>query len=172
MLHSDSSQLVKIYLDDHWAGAGAGLNLARRMMRNNQGTAWIDDLSWVAAQIEADHRVLADIRKRLGVEGGGVKRRLAVLGERVARLKPNGRIIGYSPLSRVLEAEALISGVVAKRNLWAGLHQGLVGVEFPGVDFESLQERADEQLELLRSIHREAVSLAFGADAHRRVVSS
>jgi len=81
MFISDSSELVHIYLDDHWAGAGAGLNLAERMMRNNRGTAWFDDLSWLVTQIEDDHRVLADIRKRLGVEGGGVKRRLAVLGE-------------------------------------------------------------------------------------------
>lgn len=171
MFNSDSSELVHIYLDDHWAGAGAGLNLAERMMRNNRGTAWFDVLSRLVTEIRSDDRVLADIRERLGVEGGGVKRRLAVLGERMARLKPNGRIITYSPLSRVLEAEALISGVVAKRNLWVALHHGLVGVEFPGVDFESLQERADEQLELLRSIHRDAVSLAFGADTHKRVVS-
>ena len=41
----------------------------------------------------------------------------ALLGERLARLKPNGKVFRYSPLSRVLELEGLIMGVTGKLQL-------------------------------------------------------
>ena len=50
-----------------------------------------------------------------------VKRTLAFLSERAARLKTNGRLFTYSPLSRVVELETLALGILGKLALWEGL---------------------------------------------------
>lgn len=160
----DPLQLLHIYLDDHWAGAAAGLSLARRMLRNNRRSPSADDLTWLVAQIEADLHTLVQVRRRLGADGGGVKRALAMVAERVARLKPNGRLLTYSPLSRVLEAEAMISAVAGKHRLWVALRYIQPRTELADFDFEALERRAEEQLELLRSFHRKAADMAFSGD--------
>lgn len=156
-------RLVEIYLDDHWAGAAAGIAVARRLAANNSNTQWGARLSDLVDQIEEDDETLARIRSSLGVDGGKAKRVLALAGERLARLKLNGRLISYSPLSRLLECEGIEAGVSAKRRLWSAL---LVGMgDFPELseyDFERLMQRADDQLDLLRQFHSHAASIVFG----------
>lgn len=153
-------KLLEIYLDDHWAGAAAGRALAHRLYANNRNTEWNDRLLDLANQIDQDHEVLGEIRDALGFEGGKAKRYLAVAGERLGRLKPNGRIVTYSPLSRLLECEALEAGVSAKRGLWAALSEAS-SAELDGYDFGALISRADRQVELLRSFHSAAAAKAF-----------
>lgn len=155
-------RLLEIYLDDHWAGAGAGENLASRLAANNARTRWAQALDDVARAVEEDDRTLQEIRERLGVNGGTAKRTIAQIGERLSRLKLNGRLIRYSPLSRLIEAEALIAGVSAKRLLWTAL--AIVATADPvlaGYDFAGLEQRADGQLTVLRKFHKEAAELAL-----------
>lgn len=161
---ADGARLLATYLDDHWAASAGGLRLARRSLRSNRNTRWSWRLEWLAREIETDERTLALVRQELGADGGSVKRTAAVVGEVLGRFKPNGRLFAYSPLSRVLELEALIAGVSAKRSLWVSLHEAEFDTpgSLAGVDFGALTGRADEQLELLTSMHREAASVAFG----------
>lgn len=152
-----AADYMQIYLNDHWAGAGAGVAVARRLARHNRNTAWGDRLSTLARDVEEDEHTLAAIRDAMGVSGGGFKRLLALIGERLSALKPNGGSFGYSPLSRVLESEMMLAGVSAKHRLWVSL----LGCcrEDPrlgGFDVERLEKRAEEQLELLRDFHRDA----------------
>ena len=159
--------LLEIYLDDHWAAAGGGAALARRVARNNAGTVWAARLESLAADIDADERVLTLLRSELGLEGGQWKRRLVVSAEIVGRLKPNGRIISYSPLSRVLEMESLIAGVTAKRCLWVALSRTFgASAAASSVDFAEMERRAGEQAKVLDELHQEAVAAAF-ADPRR-----
>lgn len=164
-------ELLGVYLDDHWAGAGAGTALARSLRSHNEGTPWVDELRRLADDIEADERELARLRSALDVTGGGVKRAIARVGERVRLLKPNGALVGHSPLSRVVELEALMSGVAGKRQLWSSLEAILDDGEktVAGVDVARLRERADEQLDRLRQIHADAARIAFAAAAPGRV---
>jgi len=157
-------RLLDIYLDDHWAGAAAGSALARRLADENADSPWALDLAWIADQIRNDQQTLAEIRRRLHCKGGGLKKAAALIGERVARLKPNGRLVRYSPLSRVLEVEALISGISAKLRLWRALQafdesDGLLD----DCDLEELVFGAEAQLDLLSSIHEAVSKEAFGA---------
>jgi hypothetical protein len=153
-------KLMEIYLDDHWAGAAAGRALAQRLYANNRKTEWGDRLLDLVNQIDQDHQILGEIRDALGFDGGKAKRYLAVAGERLGRLKPNGRVITYSPLSRLLECEALEAGVSAKRGLWGALSEAS-SAELDGYDFGGLISRADAQIELLRSFHSAAAAKAF-----------
>lgn len=156
------SKLLAIYLDDHWAGAGAGHRLARRILRNNRKTEWVDQLSWLSDQVESDERTLLELRRRLAVDSGKLKRAMGLVGVQLFGLKPNGRLFTYSPLSRVLEAEMMMSGVDAKKRLWVALRSGQpVIAEISGFDFDELERRADRQLDVLRSFHKDAASLAF-----------
>ncbi|HEU4894281.1 MAG TPA: hypothetical protein VFT85_00465, partial [Acidimicrobiia bacterium] len=81
-------KLLRIYLDDHRAGAAAGTALAERLAAENADLPWGSDLAWIADQIRDDHRALAGVRRDLGFHGGVLKKAVAIVGERVGRLKP------------------------------------------------------------------------------------
>ena len=154
---------LEIYLDDHRAGATGGLRLARRLYRSNAKSPWAAELEELAHRIERDGRTLTQVREALGMDGGTLKAVAALAGERIARLKPNGHLLGYSPLSRVVEVEGLMAGVSAKRRLWAALEE--VQNSFDALapfDFEGLGAEAESQLDLLSRVHRWASVLAFG----------
>ena len=137
--------------------------MAARLAQENADSPWGPDLASISDQIRSDQQALAEIRAHLHSNGGAVKKAVALAGERLARLKPNGRLLRYSPLSRVLELEALISGVSAKQRLWVTLQAIDQSEElFATFDLEGLEDRANTQLDLLRSIHEAASSVAFG----------
>lgn len=166
------ADLLAIFLQDHRARASAGLAAARRTAGNNRGTPFEEVLRSLADDIEQDLLALDGILEAVGVERSRAKDGLAALGERVARLKPNGRLRTYSPLSRVLELEALEAGINGKRMLWRSLR----GVQphladLAPFDFDALEQRAAEQSDRLRPHHDEAARLALvergGADEPR-----
>jgi hypothetical protein len=154
-------RLLRIYLDDHWAAAGAGVALVRRVARENGDTEWGSRLDAVASEIAEDEKVLVRLRTTFGVTSRALVRRgVAQTGERLARLWPNGRLVHYSPLSRVLEAEALVAAANAKKQLWLALDR--IVASGPGQpEFSELVTRADAQIELLRRFHGSAVDRAF-----------
>jgi hypothetical protein len=114
-------RLLKIYLTDHRAAATAGMALAHRTARSNARTEYGDLLRRLAGEMEDDRRTLQQIVAALGFRESMTKEAVAWLGEKVGRLKLNGQITGSSPLSRVLELEALSVGVVGKLALWESL---------------------------------------------------
>ena len=42
-------------------------------------------------------------------------------GEKLGRLKLNGQLLGYSPLSRLIELEGLMLGIAGKLAMWIAL---------------------------------------------------
>lgn len=155
-----ADRYLAIYVNDHRAGAAAGLALAKRALKENVGTALGDALSVVVSAIEQDKAQLERVAQALGVRSDPLKLGIARVGELVARAKPNGQIRGYSPLSRLLELESLLAVIDAKRTLWLAL-QAADRPELRTIDFDSLIQRADEQRKLLEPHHRTAAKLAF-----------
>lgn len=152
------------YLNDHRAGAAAGTALARRIWRSNRRTQWGSQLEQVADAIEEDLAVLDLVRAAAGVTGGELKKTAALLAERAGRFKLNGHLLTYSPLSRVLELEAMISGIQGKQRLWAALRIAAPSrPEWSEFDFAALEQRAAEQAETLGQIHAWAVTEVMGA---------
>ena len=155
----ETIQYWETYLNDHIAGASAGTALSRRIWRSNRRTQWGSQLEQVADAIEQDLAVLEQVRTAAGVSGGDLKKTAALLAERAGRLKLNRHLLTYSPLSRVLELEALMSGVQGKQRLWAALRIAAPSrPEWSEFDFAALEQRASEQSEMLRQVHEWAVT--------------
>jgi len=152
------------YLNDHRAGASAGTALAQRIWRSNRRTQWGPSLEKVARTIEEDLTVLENVRAAAEVSGGDLKKVAALLTERAGRLKLNGHLITYSPLSRVLELETLMSAIQGKQRLWAALRTAVpTHPEWSDFDFDALEKQGSEQTETLRQVHEWAVAEMIGS---------
>ena len=161
-MSTDRDDLVSIYLEDHRAGAAGGVALARRIAEQYGDDPDFESLVGLAEEIREDERALDVIRRGLDADGGCVKRLAAVVGERLGRLKLNGTFVRSSPLSRVIELEALIAGVSGKQRGWNALRAYAGGDELVGVDLADLDERAGRQLAELRRLHARAAEIALG----------
>ena len=132
--------------------------------RENAGTDLGAALERVAAEIAEDLATLDGMMARLAIQRSRVKATLAVAAERVGRLKPNGRVRGYSPLSRFTELDVLALGLENKKALWANLRDlAELRQRLPDVDFDALIERAQRQRDEL-----EPFRVAAGRDALSR----
>lgn len=159
-----SRELLPIYLNDHLAAATGGSDLAHRAAGSNEGTELGEFLSDLAAQIDADRAQLEDVLARLDVTRDPVKTGAVWLAEKLGRLKLNGRLLEYSPLSRVIELEGLIAGVNAKIALWRTLAAAAPDEpRIADVNFVHLIARGEEQLEGLERHHGDAVATMLAA---------
>ena len=155
---------LKIYLEDHFAGATAGLELARRTASANAGSAYGEPLGRIADEIEQDREELRAIMTALDVGPDRLKTAGAWAGEKFGRLKLNGHLTGYSPYSRVLEIEGLVIGVTGKLCLWRALRE--LAPREPQLDLhqlERLAERAERQRAELDELRLAAVAEAVAA---------
>jgi hypothetical protein len=157
-----ASRYLPIYLNDHVAGATAGVALARRLHAENSGTDLGAFMSGLAQEINDDRETLVQLMKRLEIAPSRLKLGAASIGEKVARLKPNGHVVGYSPLSRLVELEALSTGIAGKRALWLALERIRDNEQrLRETDFAALAERAASQLERLEPHRLDAAATAF-----------
>lgn len=159
-------RMLATYLNDHLAAGTAGLELARRAAAGNEGTPYGPALAELAREIEQDLDSLRELMERLGVRADPVKRALAWAGEKAGRLKPNNRLFSYSPLSRVIELEALSAVVAAKRSLWQALDRIAPHDErLSPADLSGLIARAERQLAVLDELRPPAATDAFAPPA-------
>ena len=153
---ADSDRLLRIYLADHRAGAAAGLARAKRFAAANAVSFLADDAAAVCRAIEHDVNVLDEIIDRLECRPSRSKMLIARAAEFIGRLKPNGKLRGYSPLSRLIELEMLVAGIRTKESLWRSLSVLQQGrSDLAGFDFDDLQRRARDQCTQLEA-HRGA----------------
>jgi hypothetical protein len=114
--------LLATYMNDHLAGSTAGRELARRLAASNRGSERFGPpTEQLAREVQEDREALLAMMGALEV---GVDRAKVVAGwaaEKVGRVKLNGRLFSYSPLSRLLELEGLTLGVRGKLAIWEAL---------------------------------------------------
>ena len=118
-----TTKYLRIYLNDHRAGALAGLELVKRARSSNQGTELGEYLLSFEAEVREDLRALEEAMRSLGVPLNQIKAGAAWLAEKLGRAKLNGQVRGYSPLSRLIELEGLGLAVEGKRRLWTTLER-------------------------------------------------
>jgi hypothetical protein len=157
-----NEKLVRIYLQDHHAGSTTGLELARRIRSNNQGNEYGEAMAPIVDAIAADKKSLESIMDDLGFGADTIKDLGGWALEKVGRLKMNGQITGYSPLSRVVELEGLMTGITGKIGLWAALLQ--IAPDEPRLDaarLERLRDGAESQRVTVEELRERAAREAF-----------
>jgi hypothetical protein len=156
---------LDIYLNDHLAGATVGVELSRRAANSNRGTPTGEYLERLHREVVEDRRTLMAVVRALGADASPAKPALAWAAEKAARLKLNGRLRGYSPLSRLIELEGLETGVAGKRSLWQALARAFPDDErLASFDLDALIGRAEQQLQGIREHRLSAARDALAAD--------
>jgi hypothetical protein len=162
------NDFLGIYLNDQLAMGVLWREMAERSRRNNKDSELGTALAAVAQGIREDVETFEQIMRRLGVRVNPVKVGFAMGAERLGRLKLNGRLLGYSPLSRFAELEFLTMGIEGKKQLWITLRD-LAGLatRLPDVDFDELIDRAARQRAALDPFRERAGTEALrGAHDH------
>ena len=157
-----NKKLLRIYLQDHHAGSTTGLELARRIHGSNKGNEYGQVMAKVVDDVAADRKALESIMDELGFGADKIKDLGAWALEKAGRLKLNGQVTGYSPLSRVVELEGLLSGITGKISLWVALLQ--IAPEEPRLDaarLERLRERGESQKATVEELRERAAREAF-----------
>jgi len=136
--------VLPIYLNDHLLGSTAGLELARRARKANEGSELGELLARLEAEIDEDRETLR--RVMTAVDAGEDKAKVVAgwTAEKLGRLKLNGKLLGHSPLSTVVELEGLSLGIQGKAALW----KMLGAIDEPRLkefDFAALWKRAERQ---------------------------
>jgi hypothetical protein len=153
---------LHVYLQDHLAGATAGVELARRIASQNEGTEYGDAMARLAGEIDEDREELKAIMAQVGAGADRLKLAAAWTGEKAGRLKRNATWFDYSPSSRLIELEGLSAGVQGKLSLWRALRQ--IAPDRPELEAAELDEliaRAERQVGELSELHRKAALEAF-----------
>jgi hypothetical protein len=163
--------LLDIYLNDHLMGAVAGVGLARRLASSlsTVGPSERAALKTLAQDVAEDRAALLEIMGRLGTSVSRAKAAAGRIGEKAGRAKLNGRMFRRSPLSDVVELEAMYLGVRGKLAGWQVLRtlaENDSRLDPTGLDH--LIDRARDQADLLDRLRTRAAVLVFTSDQSDR----
>jgi hypothetical protein len=157
-----SKELLGAYLNDHLAGAAAGVELAEKLGATYEGTPFGTAVAAVAGEIKVDKETLEGLMERLRIGRSPTKRAAGWVFEKVTRLRFNRQLTGSEDLTRLLETETLSLGIEGKLAMWQAL-KGVDGLdaELGRADFDRLIFRARQQREALEPHRLEAAAEAF-----------
>jgi hypothetical protein len=154
--------LLSIYLNDHLMGSVAGLELARRARAENEGNPVGEYLAGFVEELSADRTRLKSILQALGLKQDLLKQGSAWVGEKLGRFKLNGRLLSYSPLSRLVELEGLCLGTEGRLALWRTLRRlASKDDRLSRFDFNVLIHRAEQQRRALERLRQQAADESF-----------
>jgi hypothetical protein len=153
-----------IYLNDHLTGATGGVELAKRIASAHRTDAHSDTYARLATEIGEDRDALQRIMGVLGIRVNPVKVAAGWLGEKVGRFKLNGRLLGRSPLSDVIEVELMRLGVVGKAAGWRALRAvAEIDNRLDTTELDRLLDRAEQQSGDLEDLRIQAAATVFAA---------
>ncbi|MEV6190162.1 hypothetical protein [Streptomyces albidoflavus] len=157
------ADLLAIYLNDHLAGAAGGVELLRRAAQAGRDRPASRQLHDLADEVADDRASLVEIMRELGIRPRRGRLVLGRLGEKAGRLKTNGHLLSRSPLSDVLELEAMRLGVEGKACCWRTLRE--LAEDDSRLDpqrLDGLLRRAKTQIARLEALRAEAAIATFG----------
>ena len=155
-----SDEALAAYLNDHLAGAAAGIELAEKLLDNNQGTELGQVMATLHADISEDRDALKELMRHLDLDRHPVKEAAGWMLEKVSRLRLNPAMTGSAELTRMQEAEALSLGIEGKLSMWLALKEAAATDRRLAVtDYDHLIERARGQRRALEP-HRLAAAVA------------
>lgn len=154
--------LLRIYLNDHLAGSVVGLELARRARAENADNPVGAYLETLLTELREDRATLESVMVALGLKRDFLKEGAAWVGEKLGRLKLNGRVLSYSPLSRLVELEGLCLGTEGRLSAWRTLRRlARKDARLSRFDFAALIQRTEQQRRALERLRQQASDEAF-----------
>jgi len=157
-----NDQRLEIYLNDHLALMVGEMQLAERSRGSNRGTPLGAFLWRLTRELEGQRSIVGDVLTRIGASESSLKQGVAWFAEKLGRLKLNDSLLSYSPLSRVLELEALAAAAQERIALWDTL-DAIAGSDhrLDGITFSWFRDQSQEHLRELHTRRRYAAVLAF-----------
>ncbi|QCB93750.1 hypothetical protein [Cellulomonas shaoxiangyii] len=153
--------LLTTYIEDHVAGATGVISRLERLSRVEELGVMREPLGRLAAELREERAAHLATARALELSLSRVKRVGALVGERVARLKPNGRVAGRSPLSLVLELEVVRSGLEGKRMGWLTLREHADALGLDEARIEHFITRSRDQADRIEGLAATARERAF-----------
>jgi len=157
---------VDVYLNDHFAGATFGADLARQLEDQAEGTDFHPEMTRLAAEIEADLDTLTDLMQRIGCTRDPSKQIAAWVAEKASRIKLTGLTSSSDELGTFLSIDALSLGVEGKSALWVTLRE--LHDDYPelqSTDLDDLFQRAQRQRQILETERIAAAQRALATEA-------
>ncbi len=162
-----SDRALDVYLNDHFAGAMLGSDLAASIRDRHDGTPLGDLMKSIATEIEQDRQTLDDLMERMEVSRNPVKQVTGWVAEKASRVKFGGLVPGAPDEQGAFMAlESLALGVEGKACLWRVLKE--VASQYPplaATNFDELITRAESQHTTLERERLEAGRRALQSDA-------
>lgn len=152
------------YLNDHLASLYGGELTARRVADENAGTPLAELLVALASRLAEEQELADELLTAAGGSPSAIKQAAVWIAEKLGRLKPNDRLVGYSDLSRVLELEMLGMLCEMRVRFWSLLMDPPGNLAAAG-DAERRRDLATADQLQLAAHFTQAAARAFGPDA-------
>jgi hypothetical protein len=155
------------YLQDHYAGSSAGIELFRRAAQQQSDPVARTELTEMIREVENDRAALERFLAAVGKKPDPVKNAGAWVAEKLSRLKPNGELLHRSPLSDVVELEGLRLAVEGKAAGWRVLRR-LAEEEdrFDRSELDQLLKSATDQIDRLEKLRMATAERVFRQTHH------
>lgn len=153
---------IEVYLNDHLAGATAGVNLVEQAADRHRSDELGEFFAPLAAEIKADFATLEQLVEDMNVDKSASKTALAEVGSKLAAPKFNAEGAGNEHLGDFVTLETLSIGVEGKRCMWVALQT--VADAYPelgALDLDALESRARDQRDKLEGKRNELAPLAL-----------
>jgi hypothetical protein len=159
-----SAEPIAVYLNDHLAGAAAGLSMMDDLASRTKGTALGAQLHALAAEVREDQQLLRDVLVRLAAS----ERRAAQAAAWVTEKVSEGRLAlaarSHPALALLEGLESLALGLQGKLAMFRVLAD--IGPHDPrlaDLPFDARAERTAAQHAMIETERRAAAREAFGA---------
>lgn len=149
------------YLRIHLTGSAGGIELFSRGQKFHD-PATTSILEGIRGELVQERTQLLAMADRLGARPAPLAAVAAAVGERIGRLKPNGNPLRRTPLTDLIDLEAMRVALSGKTAGWEALlavvdrHDGLRREEIAG-----LHEQALRQLDQVSTLHAAAAAKAL-----------
>ncbi len=155
---------LHVYLNDHLAGATAGVELARTAAENHDGEMG-EFFQQLADGISADFQTLTSLIAQLNAHASGAKEVFAKIGSEISESKFSGETVDDPQFGTFLTLETLSIGVEGKLCMWKALKVVEGGyAELGSTDIDTLIERAQSQRDSIEGKRLEIAGDALSAE--------
>lgn len=147
-----ATEMLHTYMQDHHAGAAAGIDLFRRVAEDHSDLHVREVVSRIGDETVDDVKALEELMTLAGASPSLLKDLPAKASEKLGQLKPNRRAAERSPLSNLVELEALTLAVTGKKMGFRAMLE-IDDPRLPTPTLQNLFERAERharELEELR----------------------